>query len=340
MNITSGKLKSLEAVSNAEGIISAAAMDQRGSLQKSIASLKGISPKDLPREDMEAFKIEVTQILTQHASAILLDPEFGLPASKKRAAGAGLLLAYEVTGYDNAVAGRMPELLPDVTVKNLKEWDADCVKLLLYYTPFEDAAVNNKKKDFIKAVGDECAKEDIAFFLEPVGYDVNGGDGKDLAYAKIKPEVVEKTTAEFTNDVYGVDVLKVEVPVNMKYCEGGISYCGQKAYAFEEAKALYRSAADASTKPIIYLSAGVTNPEFVENLEMAAASGANFSGVLCGRATWMDGIKIFAEGGAPALAAWLNDVGVKNINQVNAAVAKGAQPWFAKYGGRDQVVAA
>jgi len=44
---------------------------------------------------MEEFKTLVTEVLTPHASAILLDPEWGLPASKRRAKNAGLLLAYE-----------------------------------------------------------------------------------------------------------------------------------------------------------------------------------------------------------------------------------------------------
>ena len=38
-----------------------------------------------------------------------------------------------------------------------------------------------------------------------------------------------------------------------------------------------------------------------------------FNGVLCGRATWKDGIPIFAEKGAEAFEAWLEDEGVKNI---------------------------
>jgi len=337
VKISEGKLKSLEAVSNEKGVITAAAMDQRGSLQKSIATARGISPDELPASEMEAFKIEVTKALTPHASAILLDPEFGLPASKQRAANVGLLLAYESTGYDNAVPGRMPQLLPGYSVKRLKEEGADCVKLLLYYTPFEDAAINDKKKDFVKMIGEECAKEDIAFFLEPVGYDTKGGDGKDVGYAIIKPQVVEETTAEFTQEPYGVDVLKVEIPVNLKYTEGAKSYGGEKAYSLEEAKRLYRKAAEASTLPFIYLSAGVSNAEFLENLEVAKEAGANFAGVLCGRATWKEGIPVFAKGGAKALADWLQDEGLRNIEALNAVLENSARPWHEAYGGRAQV---
>lgn len=337
IKITKGKLKSLEAVSNKEGVITAAAMDQRGSLQKSIAKARGVAENQITQREMEEFKIEVTRALTPHASAILLDPEFGLPAAKQRAAGCGLLLAYERTGYDNTVPGRVPALLEGWTTKRIRENGGDCVKLLLYYTQYEDAKVNQIKKDFIQKVGEECAKEDIAFFLEPVGYDPKGGEAKDVEYAKLKPGIVIDYSQEFSKDVYGVDVLKVEVPVNLKYTEGSKSYGGEKAYTWNEALKFYRDAADASKKPFIYLSAGVSNTEFLENLDAACQAGTGFAGVLCGRATWKEGIPAFAKGGAKALAAWLQDEGLKNIAALNKMLKTTAQPWYAKYGGREKV---
>src|SRR5499425_1330173 len=105
MALSPGKLKHMKALSNKDGIISAAAMDQRGSLQKSLATAKGVDTKAIPAEMLSEFKTAVTRILTPHASAILLDPEFGLPAAKARASNAGLLLAYEESGYDNTKPG-------------------------------------------------------------------------------------------------------------------------------------------------------------------------------------------------------------------------------------------
>src|SRR3954452_13041989 len=90
-NMSEGKTKHLKALSNEAGVIAAAAMDQRGSLQKSIAAAKGIDQKQVTDEMMSEFKIAVTKVLTPHASAILLDPEYGLPASKARSSNAGLL---------------------------------------------------------------------------------------------------------------------------------------------------------------------------------------------------------------------------------------------------------
>jgi tagatose 1,6-diphosphate aldolase len=136
---------------------------------------------------------------------------------------------------------------------------------------------------------------------------------------------------EFSKDRYGVDVLKVEVPVNMKFVEGAKSYAGQAAYSRKEAADLFLKAAAVATKPFIYLSAGVSNAEFTEALELAAESGVKFNGVLCGRATWKDGIPIYAKQGAEAFRKWLSTEGVSNINNVNQRL-KAASSWHPIYG--------
>ena len=316
----------MKAVSNPRGVIAAAAMDQRGSLQKSLAKEKGA---DVSASMMEEFKSIVTEVLTPHASAILLDPEFGLPASKRRSRNAGLLLAYEKTGYDKTGPGRLPDLLDNWSARRLKEAGADCVKVLLYYTPTDGPAINDKKHAWVERIGDECRANDIPFFLEFVGYE-EGADEKGLDFARKKPEIVIGSMAEFTKDKYGVDVMKVEVPVNMKFVEGAKSCAGQKAYSRQEAMDHFRKAAAVATRPFIYLSAGVSNAEFNESLALAAEAGVKFNGVLCGRATWKDGIPVYAKQGAKAFEQWLQNEGVKNINNVNESL-KAATSWFSRY---------
>jgi tagatose 1,6-diphosphate aldolase len=321
----------MDALSNAQGVIAAAAMDQRGSLRKSIASAKGVSQEQVTDEMMTEFKVAVSKVLTPHASAILLDPEFGIPAAHARAKNAGLLLAYEESGYDNTQPGRLPDLLPHLSVKRIKELGADAVKVLIYYTPFDEAGVNDIKHAFIERIGAECETYDIPFFLEFVGYDPAGGNEKGPQYAKMKPEVVLGSMKEFGKPQYKVDVLKVEVPVNAEYVEGSSVFKGQTVYTRAQAIEYYRKAAEVAQKPFIYLSAGVSNPQFVESLKMAAEAGTDYSGVLCGRATWKDGVPVYAKQGVAALEDWLSDEGVKNINAVNDAI-KPAKPWRAKLG--------
>jgi tagatose 1,6-diphosphate aldolase len=331
MSLSQGKIKHLKALSNKDGIIAAAAMDQRGSLQKSIASAKGVDAKTVTPEMMSEFKTAVVRVLTPHASAILLDPEYGLDAAKARASNAGLLLAYEESGYDNTKPGRLPDLLPHVSAKRIVGWGANAVKILIYYTPFDDPQVNDIKHSFIERIGAECETYEIPFFLEFVGYDPKGGSEKGLEFAKIKPQVVIGSMKEFTKPQYRVDVLKVEVPINAEFVEGSSVYKGEKAYTRAEALNYFREAATVATKPFIYLSAGVDNAQFVESLTMAKEAGTDFSGVLCGRATWKEGMPIYATKGVKALEDWLSSEGVKNINAVNAAL-QGATPWARKLG--------
>jgi tagatose 1,6-diphosphate aldolase len=317
----------MKAVADGRGVIAAAAMDQRGSLQKSLSKERGSEVSDAM---MEEFKVLVAEVLTQHASAILLDPEWGLPASKRRAKGSGLLLAYEKTGYDKTGPGRLPDLLDHWSVRRLKDAGADCIKILLYYSPFDSRDINDRKHAWVERIGDECRANDIPFFLEFVGYE-DGADEKGLEFARKKPEIVAASMAEFTKDRYGVDVLKVEVPINMKYVEGARAFGGQKAYSRDEAKRHFLAAATAATRPFIYLSAGVSNAEFTEALELATESGVKYAGVLCGRATWKDGMPVYAKQGAAAFRKWLETTGVENIENVNAAL-RSAVPWYSVYG--------
>jgi tagatose 1,6-diphosphate aldolase len=325
MKITPGKLAGLKAVSNERNVIAAAAMDQRGSLQKSLAKERGGAADG---HDLEVFKTLVTEVLTHYASAILLDPEYGLPAAQHRN-GKGLLLAYEKTGYDSTTHGRLPDLLDLWSVRRLVEAGADCIKILLYYTPFDQPHINDIKHAWIERIGDECRAHDIPFFLEFVGYDEHGNDEKAIEYARKKPAVVAGAMKEFSKPRYGVDVLKVEVPINMEYVAGTRANKGESAYTRAEALDHFRAAAAETTLPFIYLSAGVSNPVFIETLELAAESGVAFNGVLCGRATWKEGIPIYAKQGADAFRKWLETTGVENIQNVNKAL-EAASPWTLK----------
>ncbi|MGE0544945.1 MAG: tagatose 1,6-diphosphate aldolase [Dehalococcoidia bacterium] len=333
--ITRGKYENLLALSDEKGTIRAAAMDQRGSLKRAIAKAKGA---DASNEELSEFKAIVTEVLTPYATAILMDPEYGLEAIKRRAPGTGVLLAYEKTGYDANVKGRLPDLLPEWSVRGLKALGANAIKILLYYDPDDDPKINRIKHAFIERVGAECRANDIAFFLEPLAYSDEVGEETGFAFAKVKPAKVTKYMDEFSKPEYGVDVLKVEVPVNMKFVEGAAANTdGQVAYTRDEAKQHFRTAAAASRIPFIYLSAGVSDEVFRETLELAAEAGTPFAGVLCGRATWQDGIPEFGAKGPDALRAWLKDRGVQNIEALNRVLEKGARPWWEFYGGKDNI---
>lgn len=328
--ISDGKCKRLRAVSDPRGVIAALAIDQRSALRNLIAREKNIAPESVHAETLEQFKDAASRILTPHASAILLDPEFGLPAARNRTKGAGLLLAYERSGYQKGVRGRLPHLLDGWSVARLVEAGADCIKVLLYYSPSSVPDTNNQKHAWVERVGRECAAADVPFFLELVGYQ-EGLDNKCADFARVKPEVVTRGIEEFSKPQYGVDVLKIGVPINMAYLQGSPSAAAVTLYTREQAKDHFRRAAASARIPFIYLSEGVSNETFIDALALAAESGVYFSGVLCGRAIWKDGVHIFVRHGTAAFEDWLSEQGVKNIQGVNAKLSS-AKPWFEFYG--------
>jgi tagatose 1,6-diphosphate aldolase len=127
----------------------------------------------------------------------------------------------------------------------------------------------------------------LPFFLEPLVYDETLGDERGLAFARRKPEYTRLAIQEFSRARYGVDVLKVELPVNPAFVSGTRAYVGgEAAYSREEALEHFRATTSVASRPLIYLSAGVSDEVFCEMLELAAEAGARFAGVLCGRATW------------------------------------------------------
>ncbi|MGF9769661.1 tagatose-bisphosphate aldolase [Bacillus albus] len=328
LELTNNKLAALRRLSDENGIIGALAIDQRGSLKKMIAAG---SENNVGDEGIIRFKELVSKELTPYATSILLDPEYGLPASKVRHSDAGLLVAYEKTGYDATAEGRLPDLLPEWSVRRLKEAGADAVKFLLYYDVDEDEKINDYKHVYMERVGSECAEEDIPFFLEIVSYDAKNDDVKSMEYAKVKPHKVIEAMREFSKLQYKVDVLKVEVPVDMKFVEGYAE--GETAYSKKQAAAYFKEQSEATNLPFIFLSAGVSAELFQETLKFAKKSGSTFNGVLCGRATWKNGVAQFAENSEQAGRAWLQEIGKKNIQELNSVLKETASPWFEKISG-------
>lgn len=324
VKLSQEKLEAIRRLSNQDEVIAALAIDQRGSLKKMLA--KSETDRDV-EEIIVDFKQLVSQELTKYASSILLDPEYGIPAAGKRDPDAGLLLAYEKTGYDATEPGRLPDLLEEWSVYRLKEAAADAVKFLLYYDVDEDEAINEFKHVYMERVGTECHALDIPFFLEIVTYDANIADAKGVDYAKVKPHKVIEAMKEFSQDKYYVDVLKMEVPVNMNYVEGYTGEGSEAIYSRQEALDYFKEQSDATHIPFIFLSAGVSMELFKQTLRFAKEAGSSFNGVLCGRATWKDSVDLYAESGEEAALEWLKETGRHNIESLNEVLKETATPW-------------
>jgi len=326
MVLTSGKQKGLELISNEDNVILATAMDQRGSLGKMI---RGFNDEISYEDGLRKFKEGISEVLGNQSSSLLLDPEYGWDAAAKLNDDVGLIMAYEKTGYDATEEGRLPNLVDHYAVQDIKQAGASALKLLVYYDHEEKETYNLIKNAFIKRVGDECKQNDMLFILEPVSYSAEGLDAKGSEYAKKKPANVAFFMEEFSKAEYGVDVLKVEVPVAIYHIEGHSKGASNYVPVFSEAEAaaLYKECSDKSKVPFIYLSGGVTNEQFIDTLHFAKKAGSTFSGSLCGRAIWKSAVEPFARAGHDDFYKWLRDSGARNLKNVQAAIVETATPW-------------
>ncbi|MGG6798547.1 UNVERIFIED_CONTAM: tagatose-bisphosphate aldolase, partial [Streptococcus canis] len=83
-----------------------------------------------------------------------------------------------------------------------------------------------------------CTAEDIPFFLEILSYDEKIADNSSAAFAKVKAHKVNGAMKVFSEERFGIDVLKVEVPVNMAYVDGFAK--GEVLYSQAEAAQAFR----------------------------------------------------------------------------------------------------
>jgi tagatose 1,6-diphosphate aldolase len=185
-------------------------------------------------------------------------------------------------------------------------------------------------------VGEECARLELPFLLELLGYPIAEPGIDSPEYARLKPRIVVESAREFSNPEYQVDLLKLEFPADLKYCyqfsrKGFDQREREPVYDLDEVRAHCQALDAAAEVPWVILSAGVGIEEFLVSLELAAAAGA--SGFLCGRAIWQETLPLIAD--EDAMLLYLENGGAVNFLKANAA-AEAAHPWFEhrQYGGR------
>jgi tagatose 1,6-diphosphate aldolase len=101
---------------------------------------------------------------------------------------------------------------------------------------------------------------------------------------------------------------------------------GEVIHTKAEAANFFKEQSEATDLPFIFLSAGVKAELFQETLRFAKEAGSTFNGVLCGRATWADGVESYITEGKEAAIAWMNTQGRKNIEELNAVLKETATP--------------
>jgi tagatose-1,6-bisphosphate aldolase len=301
-----GKIRRLQQCATSSGHFVILALDHRGNLRR---SLNPAAPDKVTYEDMVAFKQQVTSALASSASAVLLDPEYGVAQAVTAGAipgRSGLVVAVEKTGYEGHPAARASQILPGWSVEKIVRIGASAVKLLLYYHPQAPNAADQEM--LVSQVGLSCRQYEIPFFLEPLSFSLD--PAVKMLPSAAKREVVIETARRLTP--LGVDVLKAEFPLDIA------DEADERVWA--EA---CRDLSAASSVPWVLLSAGVSFDEFERQTEAACRSGA--SGVMAGRAVWNEA----AELGDEDRLTFLRQVGRERLSRLENIVARYGRPWFA-----------
>ena len=268
--ISVGKYRGLTQVSTQKSIFSILALDHRNNLRNAI---NPYNPTKVCDEDLSAFKSEVVSRVSPYASSVLLDPEVGAfqcIANGSLSGEKGLICALEKTGYTGDPISRISKILPEWSVSKAKRMGASAIKLLVYYHPGSEHA--NQIEEVIIGVGEECEKDEIPFFLEPLSYSLV--EGEKLTPGERRDVVIE-TAFRLTG--LGPDILKAEFPVEVNRVPDEGEWHSACSELTQAAKI-----------PWVLLSASVEFEQYLRQVQVACDVGC--SGVAAGRAVWKEAI--------------------------------------------------
>ena len=307
------------------------ALDQRPPIAQMLATRLGISPAQVRFEDMMAAKRVLVDTLGSHASAMLLDPNFALPAALDcLPARTGLMVTLEDHRFKDTPDGRLSHSIPDWSVDKIKRAGADGVKVLVWYRPDAAPEVRAHQQAYVQQLGDECQRHDIPYVLELLTYPLQGADGVSEA-PELGAQRVIDSLREFAKPQYGVDLFKLESPLpgpSLPATDGMSAHRGAQRW-FDT---IGQICSEASV-PWVMLSAGVTPAQFSRVMRYAYAAGAN--GFLAGRAIWASALQYF-----PDLAACreaLCTEGLQTLQGLVDGARQAGRPWAPDFSGLDAI---
>lgn len=294
-------------------MIHGVAVDAGSGLEAAIREARGPNARD---DDLLTFKRSVVEVLGPDASTVLVDAALGPQLLESYPVNCEKMIAFEADVYHISDDDRMTVLPDNITIADYPKMGVGLLKFFLYYAPDDDKAINDRKHELVAGIGAECKANGVRFLMEPLVYHPSVKPGC-AEYAAMKPGLVQRASQVFAQEEFGVDVLKVEFPVDLNFVEG----FGEAAMSRAEALQAFRDAAAPAKKlELVYLSAGVSADWFEASLAMAREAGVDFGGFMCGRAIWSDAVGVFGSGGEQALRDWLFQIGRARLKKFIAAI--------------------
>jgi tagatose 1,6-diphosphate aldolase len=309
--LTIGKYRGLQQISDDQHVFTIVALDHRGSLKR---ALNPADPGSVTYQQVVDLKLAVATSLAPRASGMLMDLTYTAPesiASGAMPGRAGLLITLEDSGYQGQSHARQSRLVPGWNVDKVRRMGASAVKLLLYYHPAAETAAHQEK--LLRQVAADCHTHDIPLVLEVLIYSVDPDKpmGSE-AFAPLRPQVVIESARRLCP--LGADAYKAEFPVDVRYEEDEkrmLVYCQELTKA--------------AGVPWMLLSAGVDHETFCRQVEIACQGGA--SGFLAGRSIWKDALALTG----PARQAFLADEATRRLDELSGIARTHARPWTDGY---------
>ncbi len=284
----------LKRLARPSGGLAMLAVDQREALRAMIAQRTGAP---VPDEDVTAFKVAAARALTPHASAVLVDPQFGWDAIL--AADAVDPACALIAAADHFVPGEH-EFVRDAVLDESLDLDAlatrgaQALKLLVVWRPDGD---RDRRVAMVEDFVARCRRRDLVSIIEPVSRaPLAGGDvaGGDVAGGEFDADAGILAAARELGGL-GADVYKTEVPTHGR---------GTDAEVLEGCRRID----DLVDGAWVVLSSGVAAARFPDAVRLACAAGA--SGFLAGRAVWASVV------GSPRLEEDLEQVAVPALRRL------------------------
>ncbi|MBD3679647.1 MAG: tagatose 1,6-diphosphate aldolase [Rhodobacteraceae bacterium] len=314
MELTPGKLWGLRRMADDRGIFKMTAVDQRPPIKGPIAAHLGVD--EAPWDQVAEFKTMLVETLQDQSTAMLLDPHYAIPHGIDRMSPTkGLIVTLEDSLFTETPEGRLSAEIDDWSVAKIKRMGGDAVKVLAWYRPDAGASVCRAQQDYVKKIGEDCARYDIPFLFELLVYPLAADAHQTTDYIEMqakKSDHVLASVEEFARPDYGVDVFKLESPVNASDVDGSA-----------EVQALFDEMGRLAGRPWVMLSAGAGKPEFRQVLDHAFKAGA--SGFLAGRAIWLDAFKSYPDWAA--IRAGLEGDAADYMGDISALADAKAMNW-------------
>jgi tagatose 1,6-diphosphate aldolase len=315
MQLTPGKLWGLRRMAADNGIFKMTAVDQRPPIKGPIA--KYHATDTAPWAEVARFKGLLVETLQAQSTAMLLDPHYAIPyAIGMLSPAKGLIVTLEDSVFQENSGGRLSSDIDDWSVAKIKRMGGDAVKVLAWYRPDASASELSAQQDYVKRIGAECAKYDIPFLFELLVYPLKQDAHQTKDYIELqgkKSDDVLASVEEFAKPDYGVDVFKLESPVNAQNADGSA-----------QVQAIFDEMGRLAGRPWVMLSAGAGKAEFRNVLDQAFRAGA--SGFLAGRAIWLEAFAHYPDWNA--IRHDLEGASADYLGDISALADSGAKAWF------------